>query len=139
MIKNSIYKHVDVIDSQSEYVLWLKIRNDYTHIGSDIVIGIVYIPPLHSRFYNDDEYEIFENEVAIKCSSFEHVYICGDMNAQTADLSDYTENDDFLTDFFNLDNETLTFFDQKAQMENCNIPLRRVSQDKKKITMDIAS
>ena len=95
LIKTHIFKYVEVISSKSEYVLWLKIKNDYTNIGNDIIIGIVYIPPLHSRFFNEDEYDIFESEVASKCSDFEYVYICGDMNAQTADMLDYTEQDNF--------------------------------------------
>jgi hypothetical protein len=44
---------------------------------------------------------------------YDNVFIAGDLNAQTAELLDYTENDDFLTEMFELDNTVSSYFDKK--------------------------
>ncbi|XP_053405613.1 uncharacterized protein LOC128558990 [Mercenaria mercenaria] len=131
LIKESVAKYVDTIDSNSEYIMWIKLKPQCTNLETDIVLGIVYVPPMHSRFYNDDEFELFESDIFAICSEYEHVYISGDFNAQTAEMQDYTKNDDFLSDFFHFDNDTISFFDQRSKMENSGISLERKSHDKK--------
>ena len=35
---------------------------------------LVYIPPQQSRFYSEDEYDIFEQEIVSVRSKFEYIY-----------------------------------------------------------------
>ena len=83
-----------------EYVCWLKCKLKYNENITEFIIGIVYIPPVASNFYNNDLYATFADEVSEISSKYEHVYLCGDFNAQTGNLADYTSNDAFLSDFF---------------------------------------
>ena len=65
------------------------------------------------------------------CSEYEYVFLTGDFNAQTANLQDFTCSDTLLDKHLNLDNETQEYFDQEAFLQNNNIPVNRVSNDKK--------
>ena len=55
----------------------------------------MYVQPTQSRFLNEDEFEIVQNEITDMCSKYDYIYLAGDFNAQIANLSDYTTADDF--------------------------------------------
>lgn len=131
-IKEELEQFVTVLETQSEYVLWLKISKVLLRADSDLVIGITYVPPMHSRFFNNDEFEFFETEISQKCTEFENVILTGDFNAQTSNLPDYTEWDSSLDNQFDLDIETQQYINQKVQMETLNIPLHRNARDNKR-------
>ena len=46
----------------------------------------MYVPPQQSRFFNEDEFELFEHEFSSACSKDYHVLLTGDFNAQTSDM-----------------------------------------------------
>lgn len=99
-VKDSMNKYVELIETDSDYVLWLKLRKNYTNSNHDIIIGVVYVPPTQSNFFNEDEFELFQSEITKFCSEHDYVYLCGDINAQTGELPDYTTDDEFLNRFF---------------------------------------
>ena len=120
------------MSSSTEYISWLKISKQLLQTEDDLLLGTVYIPPQQSRFFNEDEFELFEQEIASAMSSYKNVCTMGDFNAQTSDLADYTIADSFLTDQFDFDQETIKFFDQRNILEKHGIQVERVSSDKKK-------
>lgn len=67
-----------------DYILWIKVSKNYINLENHIVFGVVYIPPMNSRFYNNDEFETFGTETTSMCSENEH--ISGDFNAQTGEI-----------------------------------------------------
>ena len=60
------------------------------------------------------------------------MFLYPDFNAQTGELADYTEQDDFLCRHFELDEETRQFYDQKSALQNIGVQTYRKSMDKKK-------
>lgn len=52
----------------------------------------MYVLPLQSRFYNEEELDIFETEIASFCSQYDIVNISGDL--KTFNLDEFTENVD---------------------------------------------
>ena len=56
----------------------------------------------------------------------------GDFNAQTGTLDDFTSADNFVSDHFHFDDETVRFYDQKCELERLGIKTKRSSMDKKK-------
>lgn len=65
-------------------------------MDDDILFGNIYVPPLHSRFFSNDVLKLLENDVVQKSIQNDMLYLCGDCNAQTADLDDLLTADDFL-------------------------------------------
>ena len=59
------------------------------------------------------------------------MYLTRDWNSQTSGLLDYSESDDFISDFFDLDVKTASLFDQKSNMQSEGIPLSRQNIDRK--------
>ena len=95
-----------------------------------IMFGIIYVPPMQSRFYNNAEFELLEQETQQMSREYEHIFLCGDFNAQTAQLPDYTSNDAFLSNHFNLDTDVQNYVNQNLLLEANNIKVNRASKDK---------
>ena len=130
-VRNDILKHVSVIETDSDYVFWVKVCKSLLVTNYDILFGITYVPPLSSRFYNNDEFELFEYEITNMCSKYEYLYLCGDFNAQVGELSDVMSCDNVL--FQNAyDDELNRYIDQEQNFEANGISLSRKSIDKKK-------
>ena len=64
------------------------------------------------------------------------MFINGDINGRTSRLQDFTRLDSFVSDMFDFDDSTSSFFDKTTVLENKNIPLDRVSRDNKTNTTD---
>ena len=86
-VRHTLAKYVDMTDSSSEYIAWIKISKTAHKLDKDILIGTVYVPPQQSRLFNEDESELFEHEISSACSKDYHVLLTGDFNAQTSDCS----------------------------------------------------
>ncbi|MES9903304.1 MAG: reverse transcriptase family protein, partial [Sedimenticola sp.] len=95
----------------------------------DLVIGAIYIPPLQSRFYQEDEFYSLENDIQAKCNQFKYVMILGDVNGHTATSPDYIDFDDFQARLFDLDGSFTDDFNSSSNLLNENIPLTRASKD----------
>ena len=125
-------RYIETLNCDSEYILWVKLDKSYAKSEQHIIFGVVYVPPTQSRFLNEDEFEIFQNEITDMCSKYDYIYLAGDFNAQIANLSDYTTADDFLGKHFDLDEELSPFYNQKSALEQLGIQVHRNSMDKKK-------
>ena len=108
--KITFSKYIKLIDTDSDYILWLEIDKNLMNLDENLILGTVYLPPENSNFYNDEEFLTIENEIMSFCSKHKHAMLSGDFNARTSEMRDYTERDDFLADMFNFDEETSEFF-----------------------------
>lgn len=111
--------------------MWVHIDRNLVDTDENLILGVVYIPPTQSRFFNDDELSKLENEIMSVCSSNKYVIISGDMNARTAKLPDYVTLDQYISDMFDFDDDVANFFDKTETLKNLNIPLDRSSMDVK--------
>ena len=131
-VKAELSKNIETMQSESDYVLWVKLDKSYMQSDKHIVFGIVYVPPTQSRFLNEDKFEIFQNEITDMSCNFNYIYLAGDWNAQTANLADYTTGDDFLSKHFDFDDELSSFYHQKAAHEKLGNEVNRKSMDNKR-------
>ena len=99
-IKDDMYPHVTVIESDSDYTLWFKVSKLFLKTDGDFVFGAIYVPASESRFNNQDELDIFEVETCNTCILYKYVCLLGDFNARTHNKDDFL--DDFLTIILNL-------------------------------------
>ena len=107
LVRNRIANLVTAVESKSEYMAWLRVSKQYLGTEQDMMIATIYIPPQQSWFFNDDEFDLFEQEIASVRSNFDYIYLLGDFNAQTATMPDYTFVDPFLPEIFNFDTDTI--------------------------------
>ena len=71
-------------------------------LDKDILIGALYVSPQQLKFFNDDEFDLFEQEILTSCTKDCYVILTRDFNTQTSNLQDFTSADNFLWSIFNL-------------------------------------
>ena len=101
LIKNNIAKGVSKLKSASDDSIWLKLDKNFFGLEKNLYLCCCYLIPQNSSTltWNDiNNCEILETEV-LSYSNFGHVLICGDLNARTSNLKDYTINDNDNSNF----------------------------------------
>jgi len=98
-------------------------------LDENIVIGAVYVPPENSKFFNDDEFMTFENEISQICSDHKYVILAGDFNGRVGSMKDYITTDPHLNDIFDIDDDIQSQLDKYKTLEKLSVPLARTSQD----------
>jgi hypothetical protein len=81
---------IEVIETVNKFVLWCKISSKLMKLNSDLLLGIVYIPPEYSRYSSPDAFSQIENEYVEFTEKFKNICLIGDFNARTA------EDDEFI-------------------------------------------
>ncbi|MES9884481.1 MAG: endonuclease/exonuclease/phosphatase family protein [Sedimenticola sp.] len=104
-IKDDILGSTVVLQNTCEYILWLKIKHDILNLDSDILLGAIYLPPTGSRYLDEDQMILLDEEIAQHCTNYKFSILLGDVNARTACLPDYIVSDDFLSSHFDFDTE----------------------------------
>ena len=96
LIKSNLVSEGTIkIVKNSDFTVWIKIKQNTSE--SDLYLGGVYIPPLDSSstissFQNNDAFNLIQEEI----SHFKQkgsIALCGDFNARTGQLIDYTTTD----------------------------------------------
>lgn len=131
-MKEKLMTSVEITESRTDYLFWINICNPNSTSTDPIVIGVVYVPPAQSNFYSHENFDIFCNDVNDMCIQYDNVLLCGDFNAQTGNLPDYMSQDDFLSQYFDLDGDMTNYIDQKERIKQKGIQLTRNNLDCKK-------
>ena len=129
--KSTLENKIKIIDTESDYILWVKLDKTLFNTDGEFILGVLYIPPAQSRFLNDDEYNNLEMEITSVCSQTSYICLTGDMNAKTSRLCDFITADETIADVMNFDQETLSFYNQSELLEKMNINKYRNSCDNK--------
>ena len=66
-VRNELSEFITLVDSESDYTMWLKLNKMAFKTNEDLYIGVVYVPSSDSRFNTCDETNIFNIEVANMC------------------------------------------------------------------------
>jgi len=86
---------------------------------------------------NEDYFTDFENEIELKSSLYKYVFLVGDTNGRTGRLKDFTQTDNYLNEYLQIDAEAQAYLNKHALLENLPIPLERCSQDQRTNTHGI--
>lgn len=130
-IKAELSKSVEIIQNTCDYIIWLKINQSILHLDADMLLGAIYLPPTGSRYLDEDQMLLLDEEIVQKCSVFKYSLLLGDVNARTACLADYIVSDTFLAEHFDFDDETTNYFQKHVLLEKLGYSLKRKSNDKK--------
>ena len=125
--KEEIKEFIEVIDAESEYVLWFKISKLLTNTEEDVLCGIVYIPPQNSAYCQDNPFHEIELEL-LNFSQYQFKCLLGDFNARVSTDREFIE-----VDHCNIIDGDNDLFDNFVHtLQDLNLPLDRSSKDKKK-------
>ena len=97
---------------------------------NDVLCGVVYVPPIGSKYANEDPFAELHAEILRTSSENSQIILMGDFNSRTGERSDIFVSDEFLSDLYGLEflelenNNTCNLFIQN------NVPLQRCNIDK---------
>jgi len=124
-------KYVTFLESESEFVQWLKISKILVGTDEDVYFGIVYIPPENSKYCNNNDLNMFYAELELYNNNNKHVAMMGDFNARTSNKLDVAISDERIFEALDLDVNFVNDGDVCAEISrNNNFSLVRDSQDK---------
>lgn len=100
LVKSSHRKGVKFVDKESnEAFVWWKLEKTFFNLISDIFVCTVYIPPQNSSQEIRLNTDRFENlQKYNKFLVLGDIILCGDFNARTGNLDDFSRVDSFLTE-----------------------------------------
>ena len=96
VVKNSIKKGVQIVNTSSADLLWVKLDKGFFRISVDIFVCVAYFSPDNSSFSKKLDYCPFD-KLEVDIERFRHlgeVIIGGDLNARTATLPDFIVDSD---------------------------------------------
>ena len=92
LVKNNISDFIKIDSSpQSKLIQWFTISSLITDCNADIHCGIIYIPPIGSKYAHEDPYTELLAEVLRYCPESKFILLMGDFNSRTG------VKDDFIT------------------------------------------
>jgi hypothetical protein len=128
-VRDEISPFVEILQNNSEYILWVSISKELTKQDENTILGSIYLPPESSRFFNEDHYRDFENEISQYCNIYKYVYLAGDTNSRVGTLRDFIYSDSHINEIFNIDLDLQNQLDKYTILNNLSIPLNRNSKD----------
>lgn len=128
-VRDYIAPFVTIRKNNSEYVLWIVFDKHFLALDEPILLGAIYVPPENSRFFSEELWNEFENEISEILSDNKYVYIAGDTNGRVGTLRDFIITDQHFHDFFEIDESIRSQLDKHVLLENLSIPLERCSRD----------
>lgn len=129
VFKKYLCNFIEFVDSDSDFVQWLILKNIFGTSDKNVLMGCVYIPPENTRYYSEDAINEIESEMFNFCKNDEIVCILGDFNAKTGTIDDYVKPDESLLDIFDLneDPDLISYLYDYENLLRANLPLQRKS------------
>lgn len=128
--KRQYERYIRFIDTDSKLVQWFEISKRLTKT-SDILCGVVYIPPENSLYANKDPFFEINEEYNLINDKYSSILLLGDFNSRTKMLKDYIEIDETIFHENDMDgaceelNHDMSFFSNS----NSNVLLTRNNKD----------
>ena len=128
--KSSLSAFLHFINTESEFVQWVKIDKEIIRCSSNILLGCIYIPPENSKYASPEAINEIDTEMNCIAGDCSLISLIGDFNAKTGDLQDFTVKDEDLSQFLNVydDVEFSQFMNDYDILKKNNIPLGRYSK-----------
>ena len=72
-----------IIETPSEFVLWLRVDHSFLHTSNDLIIGTCYIPPENSDYSKPEALDEIENEIVEFVNDDRYFTLLEDFNGRT--------------------------------------------------------
>lgn len=126
--RKSLQKFIHPIKTDCQFVLWFSIDGKCFNISENVIIGIVYIPPINTLYTSEDAMSEIESEFHNFQINTNHIFLVGDFNSRIGkenDFYEFSEFDEHVSEDFIDVNE----FNNVTFLDTLNIPRKRNSQD----------
>jgi hypothetical protein len=89
--KDNLAKHIDIVDTDSKYVVWFKCSEQLFKTDQPVFIGVVYIPPEYTKYSSEDAFSELQQEYLSFSNKSKYICLLGDFNARTATATDFVD------------------------------------------------
>jgi hypothetical protein len=134
IVKDNLKSAVTVLENSNTLTLWFKLKilnpkpdPNLSNTFLSVNCGIVYIPPIRSKYAHTDPYLELQNDID-KIGN-EPLLLFGDFNSRTGDKTDFVLCDDFLLEHFGCDELLTESSSIINSLTEANIPLIRKTSD----------
>ena len=94
--RDELAEYIDIIDTNSKFILWTKVSKRLHKLEKDLLVGVVYIPPENSKYSSRDAFDEIELEWMNMNRNQNFVLLTGDFNSRTGirpDINDIVYDD----------------------------------------------
>ena len=56
LVNETISKYNTLLETDSDYITWIKVNKQLANMDEDNFLGVIYIPPTQSKFFSDEEF-----------------------------------------------------------------------------------
>ena len=110
---------------------WFSLSKHLTQTDTDILFGIVYIPPEYSIYSNEDPFLQIQRDYFKFCDKYSYVSIFGDYNSRTKNLNDFISLDKGFSDQHKLDELFAEFSCEMSNFDSASsVKKVRINDDK---------
>ena len=96
LVRENLLPYIIVLENNSKLTLWFSLSKDLLPLNEDLICGVVYVPPIGSKYAQSDPYLEIQSEFDQFYLNSDHVLLFGDFNFRTAKLAGYIEGDQFI-------------------------------------------
>lgn len=89
LVKRDLSRYINVIDIDFKLVLWFTISKEVTKTKSEILCGVVYIPPEYSEYLVHDPFLKLQIELNKLSQKYNWFFLFGNYNSRTKMLDDF--------------------------------------------------
>jgi hypothetical protein len=101
LVRQTMCKYVEVLESSSQNVLWFKIEENF--LGENCIFGAVYIPPEGSKYSSISIFDDIENNIIELADHESKICLLGDFNSRSGKLNDFANFDHHISDALNFE------------------------------------
>lgn len=128
-VKTGLYPFVKLLKPESKLTLWFTISNKIMLSEDDLYCGIVYIPPIGSKFAYTGPYLEIQNDIDKYTAESKNIFLFGDFNSRTGVACDYVKCDEIISEIQGNNELYLENLNILNMFESNKIPLQRKSVD----------
>lgn len=88
--REEFHKYIQIIETSSKVMMWVKISSELCKTDQDVLIGITYIPPENSVYKTTNVYDEIEGEILRFSSTHKYILLSGDFNSRTGIDEDFS-------------------------------------------------
>lgn len=129
IVKTELCPFIKILKPDSKLTFWFTISNKIILSDDDLYCGIVYIPPIGSKFAHTDPYLEIQNDIDKYIVESKNIFLFGDFNSRTGVACDYVKCDEFISEMQGNNELYLENLNIVNMFESSNIPLQRNSVD----------
>lgn len=93
-VRHSVCKNIKRVCNDCDFAIFLQLDKHALNLNKDVLFCFTYLPPDNSPYYENKQLkgvQMFENQLLEMDIENVHLVILGDLNARTAELSDFVE------------------------------------------------